>query len=120
VVPVALVATVLLREPERAFSTVEVTAEAYLLLQALEARGARVYLPRRDLDYALSVGLRILLLRRLVSEREGLVCLTPGEERAVGYYARSIEHLLPAGTLPPLTSREAGSTAAEAAAPARG
>jgi glycerol-3-phosphate O-acyltransferase len=106
VVPVALVATVLLREPQRAFSPLDVTAEAYLLMRDLEARGALVYLARRDVDYSLEVGLRMLLLRHLVVEEAGLLRLAPGEERAVGYYARSIEHLLPPGTLPPLPERE--------------
>jgi glycerol-3-phosphate O-acyltransferase len=113
VVPVALVAAVFLRDPERRFSLLEATAEAYLLLRDLEARGAHIYLPRRDADYALGVGLRMLLLRRLVVEEAGLLRLAPGEERTVGYYARSIEHLLPAGTLPPLPA-----LAAPAAAPA--
>jgi glycerol-3-phosphate O-acyltransferase len=100
VVPVALVATVLLREPGRRFAELELAAEALELLRELEASGACVYIPRRDVDYALGVGLRMLRLRRLVVEEDGLLSLAPGEEPTVGYYARSIEHLLPAGTLP--------------------
>jgi glycerol-3-phosphate O-acyltransferase len=99
-VPVALVATVLLREPQRRFSELELAAEALELLRELEASGARVYIPRRDVGYALGVGLRMLRLRRLVVEDEELLALAPGEEDVVGYYARSIEHLLPAGALP--------------------
>jgi glycerol-3-phosphate O-acyltransferase len=100
VVPVALVATVMLREPQRHFTELELAAEALALLRELEARGACVYLPRHDVGYALGVGLRMLRLRRLVVERDGLLSPAPGEEPVVGYYARSIEHLLPAGTLP--------------------
>ena len=38
----------------------------------LEARGAHVYLPRGDQDYAIDVGLRMLTLRHLVVESDGL------------------------------------------------
>jgi glycerol-3-phosphate O-acyltransferase len=94
VVPVALVASVLQREPGRRFSTLELTAEAYALLHELEAAGAHVYQPRQDFDYALTVGLRMLVLRNLVLEdEEGLLHLAPGEEATVAYYANSIAHL---------------------------
>ena len=63
----------------------------------LESAGARVYLPRQDFDYAFTVGLRMLTLRRLVRDGEdGLLQLMPGEESTVAYYANSIAHLLPA------------------------
>jgi glycerol-3-phosphate O-acyltransferase len=100
VVPVALVATVMLRERERRFTELELAAEALALLRDLEARGACVYIPRRDIGYALGVGLRMLRLRRLVVERNGLLAVADGQEVVVGYYARSIAHLLPPGTLP--------------------
>ena len=97
VVPVALVATVLRRQPERRFSPLELAAECYTLLHELDGGGARVYLPRQDFDYAFTVGLRMLTLRRLVTEDgEGLLQLMPGEEATVAYYANSIAHLLPA------------------------
>ncbi len=101
VVPVAIVAAVLRRQPERRFSPLELAAEAYALLHRLEAAGARVYLPRQDVDYAFTVGLRMLQLRRLVVEDgEGLLRLAPGEEATVAYYANSIAHL-PAGEAEP-------------------
>jgi len=62
----------------------------------LSKSGARVYVPRSDPDYALEVGLRMLRLRRLVVEEEGTLRVTPGEERAVAYYANSIAHLVAA------------------------
>ena len=101
VVPVSLVATVLLRDAGRRFTELELGGEAIELLAELERHGARIYLPRQDVDYAIRVGLRMLRLRHLLAEEEGLLRLAPGQERVVGYYARSIEHLLPAGTLPP-------------------
>src|SRR5688500_15413135 len=98
VVPVSLVATVLLREPGRRFTELELGGEAIELMRTLERNGARVYLPRRDVDYAIRVGLRMLRLRRLLVEEEGLLRVAPGQEPVVAYYARSIEHLLPGAT----------------------
>jgi glycerol-3-phosphate O-acyltransferase len=94
VVPAALMATVLLRHPGGALSELDLKAEAGSVLRQLEAAGAHVYVPRRDLDYALGVGLRMLRLRRLVDEREGLLSARPEELPLLRYYANSIAHLL--------------------------
>jgi glycerol-3-phosphate O-acyltransferase len=94
VVPVALMASVFRAHPEGAFSELELKAEVERLLERLEARGARVYVPRGDLDYALTVGLRMLRLRHLVEEKDGVFSSNPAEEALLGYYANSIAHLL--------------------------
>ncbi len=93
VVPVPLVATVLARDPERAWSELELKADVLRLMKELESRGAHVYVPRGDQDYAITVGLRMLTLRRLVVEREGLYAVRRGELPLLTYYARSIAHL---------------------------
>jgi len=93
VVPVALMATVFVRHPERALSALELKAEVGALVAALEARGAHIYVPRGDFDYALTVGLRMLRLRRLVEERDGVYQVRSAELPAVRYYAASIAHL---------------------------
>ncbi|HYR36739.1 MAG TPA: 1-acyl-sn-glycerol-3-phosphate acyltransferase [Burkholderiales bacterium] len=93
VVPVALMATVFLRHPERALSELELKAEVAPLVAALEARGAHVYVPRGDFDYALTVGLRMLRLRRLVEERDGVFQVRAAELPLLRYYAASIAHL---------------------------
>ena len=43
-----------------------------------EARGAQLYVPRGDRDYAIHVGLRMLTLRHLVEERDGLFAAGAG------------------------------------------
>jgi glycerol-3-phosphate O-acyltransferase len=93
VVPVALMATVFLRQPERALSELELKAEVAPLVAALEARGAHVYVPRGDFDYALTVGLRMLRLRRLVEDRDGVYQACTAELPLLRYYAASIAHL---------------------------
>jgi glycerol-3-phosphate O-acyltransferase len=94
VVPVALMASVFRAHPEGAFSELELKAEVERLLERLRAAGARVYVPRGDLDYALTVGLRMLRLRHLVDEKDGVFSSNPAEEALLAYYANSIAHLL--------------------------
>ncbi len=69
VLPVSLIATVLLeaREP---LDELELKVRAHDLMAHFEGRGAKLYLPRGDRDYAFDVGLRMLELRHLVEEPE--------------------------------------------------
>src|SRR6266542_1782121 len=94
-VPVSLVATAFLRHPARAWSELELKGAALDLLQELEAGGAHVYVPRGDQDYAITVGLRMLTLRHLVTESNGLYSADPAELSLLAYYANSIAHLFP-------------------------
>jgi glycerol-3-phosphate O-acyltransferase len=95
VLPVPLVAAVFARHPGRRFSELEIKAEAERLIEALEAAGAHVYVPRRDRDYAIAAGLEMLTLRHIVDEADGLYSARPDEARVVAYYANSIAHLIP-------------------------
>jgi len=92
VVPVALMAEVFARNPDSGLSELELKAEVEKILQRLEAQGAHVYIPRRDLDYALTVGLRMLRLRRLVEEQDGVYRARTAERALLAYYANSIGH----------------------------
>ena len=93
VLPVPLMASIFVAQPRRALSALELKAEVGRLLPRLEAAGAHVYIPRGDLDYALSVGLRMLTLRRLVEEEDGLFRAREPELPLLAYYANSITHL---------------------------
>jgi glycerol-3-phosphate O-acyltransferase len=94
VVPVPLLASVFVAQRERALSELELKAEVGRLLERLEAAGAHVYIPRGDLDYALTVGLRMLRIRHLVDESEGLFRANAEEMPLLAYYANSIAHFL--------------------------
>jgi len=94
VVPVSLVATVFTRQ-EAPISALELKAEAQRLMDELAEHGAKLYIPRRDREYAIEVGLRMLVLRHIVEEQEGLYRRADGEEATLAYYANSIAHLLP-------------------------
>ena len=93
VLPVSLVATVFDREPEARWSELEVKAKVQALVRDLESRGATVYVPRQDRDYAITVGLRMLTLRRLVAQEAGLFYAAPEHLPVLRYYANSIAHL---------------------------
>lgn len=93
VLPVPLVATVFCDAPARRFSLIELKAEVGQRIERLERRGARIYIPRRELDGAVAAGLEMLTLRHLVAEDEGLYCANPDEMPLLRYYANSIMHL---------------------------
>ena len=91
-VPVPLVASAFLRDPRRSWSELELKAEVLRSIEALSRRGAHVYVPRGDQDYAITVGLRMLTLRHLVDETDGVYTPVEKELPLLRYYANSIEH----------------------------
>ena len=94
VLPVSVVATVFVRRPGQEMSELEVKAHAWSLMEALAERGAYVHVPRSDHDYAITVGLRMLVLRRFVEESDGLHRACTQELDMLHYYANSIAHYL--------------------------
>jgi glycerol-3-phosphate O-acyltransferase len=94
VVPVPLIATVFLSIDKKKISELELKSGVEQLIEKLEGAGAHVYIPRQDLDYAVTVGLRMLILRRVVEEKDGLYAVRKIELPLIRYYANSIAHLL--------------------------
>jgi glycerol-3-phosphate O-acyltransferase len=92
VLPVSLIATVLL-EAEGPVDELELKVRAADLMVHFEGRGAKLYVPRGDRDYAFHVGLRMLTLRRLVEERDGLFGVAATERPVLAYYSNAIAHL---------------------------
>lgn len=93
VLPVSLMATVLL-EAEGPLDELELKVRASDLIVHFETRGAKLYLPRGDRDYAFHVGLRMLSLRHLVEESgEGLFSVVATERPVLAYYSNAIAHL---------------------------
>ena len=95
VLPVPLVASVLLEHLGEPLSELDLKAHVHRRIADLEAAGAHVYVPRRDQDYAIVAGLRMLTLRHLAEEKDGLYQARHEEMLVLRYYANSIEHLLP-------------------------
>jgi glycerol-3-phosphate O-acyltransferase len=94
VLPVSLVASVLVAAG-RPLSMTEMRAAAAGLLERLQAAGAHAHIPRASLGYAVEVGLRMLTLRHIVTEAEGIYTAAPDEAGLLCYYANTIAHLLP-------------------------
>ena len=82
--------------PAPGLSELELKSEVYELIRRLEAVGAHIYVPRGDLDYAVGVGLRMLTLRRIVTEEDGLYRGNPADRDMLAYYANAIEPLVAA------------------------
>ena len=92
--PVPLVAAVLVASAGEPLSELELKARTHRLMTGLEGAGAHVYIPRGDQDYAVAAGLRMLTLRHLVEEKDGLFTAVAAEMPLLRYYANSIAHLL--------------------------
>lgn len=95
VLPVALVATVFTTSPSPSLTTLELKTKIFKLIETLDKQGRHVYIPRKNLDYAVSVGLRMLTLRHILHDDEGILSINPAEIKLLHYYAASIEHLMP-------------------------
>ena len=98
VLPVSLAATALLNAPaskqSQGLSAFEIKGRVQALMDELEVRGGHIHIPRRDREYAVEVGLRMLVLRRMVLEADGLYQINPAEVLLLRYYANSIGHLV--------------------------
>jgi glycerol-3-phosphate O-acyltransferase len=93
--PVALAAHIFLQRGDEWIGEFELKSAVHALMTRLEAEGAHVHIPRADRDYAVSAGLRMLVLRHMVDESElGLYRADMRERLLLQYYANSIAHLL--------------------------
>jgi glycerol-3-phosphate O-acyltransferase len=94
VVPVALVSAVLTESPKASLAVREIEERCFGLIERLEKKGAQVYIPRRDRQYAVRVGLRTLVQRRLAIKEDSVYRVVPEELPLLRFYANSISHLL--------------------------
>lgn len=92
VLPVSLIARVMLGA-DGPLSSIDIKLQAERMLGLLDEAGAHSYVPRSDLDYAVEVGLRMLVLRRIVVETDGILRIAEGQRPMLEYYANAIAHL---------------------------
>lgn len=92
VLPTPLVSSVLLESPEKRQTLAEITERAGQMAEALEAKGAHSHIPRADFDYGVEVGLRMLVLRRIVVKEGDSYFAVPENLDVLGYYANSLAH----------------------------
>ena len=93
ILPVALVTTLFANDPDDGFNMLQIKAGVLNLLNRLEALGHRAYIPREDYNYAVNVGVRMLVLRNILVETDVVLRARPEEKPIIQYYANSISHL---------------------------
>nr|MBX2824045.1 glycerol-3-phosphate acyltransferase [Gammaproteobacteria bacterium] len=94
ILPVALVASVFAHSEEPSLDLLTLKNRVFELIADLETAGRHVYIPRGDLDYAVDVGIRMLVLRHVLKEDDGMLSVAADELTLLNYYAASIEHLV--------------------------
>ncbi len=92
VLPVSLVATVFLEDPEEWLSEFDVKAYVHRLIEELQSKGARVYLSKRSGEHTITTALNMLKLRRLVVESDELLRADRESLDVLSYYANAIDH----------------------------
>ncbi len=95
VLPTSLVARILIERRDEWLDELTLKSAVFALMERFLDGGAHLYIPRRDMDYAIEVGLRMLTLRRLVEEKDGLFKAQPDEIPVLSYYANSVSHFSP-------------------------
>ncbi len=100
VVPVPLVATAFLEAGGQPLTLFELKGRVFDLITAFEQAGAYVHVPRKDRDYAIDAGLRMLVERQLVVAKDDTFAAASDGTELLQYYANSIAHLRGAIAVP--------------------
>ena len=95
ILPVPMIASIL-ETQEGPILRDALIAETEMLHRRLTGTAAHMHIPRGDLQYAVETGLRLLILRRIVSEAEDGIAVSPGQKAILSFYANSIRHLVEA------------------------
>ncbi len=94
VLPLPVLATVLMQEPERSWSEPDLKLAFNDCLELFKSAVAKAYIPRKDAEYAFENALRHLDERRLITNKDGVIAIDPQEAATISYYANSIAHLV--------------------------
>lgn len=90
ILPVPLIATILLRDGPMSRGALEIAFSAALA----ELEDAQLHLPRNNRDYAVEVGLRNLIERKIIVEDGPRLIIPEGKRTLAEFYANSIKHLM--------------------------
>ncbi len=93
VLPVSLISKVILAADGEPMRKIAIKAAAHQLWQDYAASGVYNHIPRGDEDYAVDVGIRMLTMRNILQEKDGVLHINPENKHLLEYYAKSIEHL---------------------------
>ncbi len=93
VLPVSLISKVILAAEGKPLKRIAIKAAAHKLWQDYTACNVYNHIPRGDEDYAVDVGIRMLTIRHILDEVDGVLHANPDNMHLLEYYAKSIEHL---------------------------
>jgi len=93
VLPVSLIAKVILEASGKPMKRIAIKAAAHKLWQDYAACDVHNHIPRGDEDYAVDVGIRMLTMRHILEEIDGVLHTNPENVTLLEYYAKSIAHL---------------------------
>ena len=91
VLPVSLISSIMLEAGS--LSKIGVKGAAHRRLQDYAAHGAYSHIPREDEDYAVDVGIRMLEMRHILVEKNGVYSVNEENREVLEYYANAIAHL---------------------------
>ncbi|MDZ7601761.1 MAG: 1-acyl-sn-glycerol-3-phosphate acyltransferase [Hoeflea sp.] len=95
VLPVSLVSLALIEAGDARIDPLDLKLRVCALMDRLVDKGLHLHVPRQDRDYEITVGLRMLTLRRIVTEApDGHLVITERDRPLVAYYANAIRHLV--------------------------
>ncbi len=93
ILPVSLVARVFLTNQKTPLGKEAIINKCNTNLQRLLDKGAYMHLPHKNFEYAVEVGLRMLVLRKIINLKDGKYQLQPDEVELLSYYSNAIAHL---------------------------
>ncbi len=93
VLPVALISKVILGAGGQPMKRIAIKAAAHQLWQDYAACNVHNHIPRGDEDYAVDVGIRMLTIRHILEEKDGVLHTNLENRHLLEYYAKSIAHL---------------------------
>ncbi|KAB7615251.1 glycerol-3-phosphate acyltransferase [Amylibacter sp. SFDW26] len=93
ILPASLVARIFLTNQKKALTKDEIITKCNRSLERLLANGAYMHIPHKNFEYAVEVGLRMLVLRKALILEHGKYRLESSELQLITYYANAIAHL---------------------------
>ncbi len=93
ILPASLVARIFLTNQKKALTQEEIIEKCNRSLKRLLAEGAYMHIPHKNFEYAVEVGVRMLVLRKAIIMEHGKYRLDPKELQLITYYANAIAHL---------------------------
>lgn len=92
VLPIGIIATVFLNDPERPLTALEIKAAAHELLLALKEKNAPIYPDAGKMEESLEKAINLMTLRHMLAESDSRFKIAPEMEALLSYYANALAH----------------------------